>query len=349
MKIQKRLSLEALEARWCPALTATLASGVLTISGTADNGTIAIAQDATTAGTVTVSDGTTAVTLRPFTGVKSIKLNLTEADDTVAVDLGGQTLAGRITANLGAGANSLSVTNGTLTGGLSVSGDTGNEGGRCGHGGFRGGPGFRGGRGSTTADTGIDTVLIAAGATVGGLSAKAGQGGAAVTVEGEVTGEVSVDALFRGTSSNATTLDLTGEVDGSVRFTGGSLADSLSISGDVGGGVFALTGAGADKVSLSGTVTRGLLLDTGADADTIALSGTVGGRAAVSAGSGDDTLTIDASARFLSTTLISMGAGADSVTLDDAATFTALLINGGTGTDVFTGTATRAGLTLLSF
>ena len=63
-------------------MTAALSAGVLTISGTADTGPIRITQDVTTAGTLSVSDGGTAVTDSPFAGVTSIRLNLTEADDT---------------------------------------------------------------------------------------------------------------------------------------------------------------------------------------------------------------------------------------------------------------------------
>ena len=45
-----------------------------------------------------------------------------------------------------------------------------------------------------------------------------------------------------------------------------------------------------------------------------------------------------------------MGAGDDAVTLADAATIgPSLFINGGAGTDTFTGNRTRTGLTLVSF
>jgi hypothetical protein len=59
MKSAFRFAIERLEDRWCPALTATLRSGTLTISGSADNGAIGIVQDSTTAGTINVTDGTT--------------------------------------------------------------------------------------------------------------------------------------------------------------------------------------------------------------------------------------------------------------------------------------------------
>src|SRR5262245_10517492 len=134
MRLKNRLALEALEARWCPALTTSLNDGVLTISGTADNGTISVVQDSTTAGTITVSDGTVAADGGPFTGVTSIRLNLTSADDKVTIDLGGLALEGSVVANLGAGANTLSVSNGEIGGTLAVRGLVGGPGGGHHHG-----------------------------------------------------------------------------------------------------------------------------------------------------------------------------------------------------------------------
>src|SRR5262245_44933930 len=124
MKSRARLALESLEGRWCPAVTAALNAGVLTISGVADNGSISVAQDVTTAGTITVSDGDTAVTGSPFTGVTGIRLNLTSTDDKVTIDLGGQTFSGKVSANLGGGADTLTVQNGTISDTLAVSSTT---------------------------------------------------------------------------------------------------------------------------------------------------------------------------------------------------------------------------------
>src|SRR4051794_26654557 len=104
MKSRTRLALESLEDRWCPALTATLAAGTLTITGTAAD-SIQITQDSTTAGTINVLDGSDAVSDSPFTGVTNIRLNLTKADDHVTIDLGGQTFSGDVAANLGGGAD----------------------------------------------------------------------------------------------------------------------------------------------------------------------------------------------------------------------------------------------------
>src|SRR5262249_19222038 len=97
------------------------------ISGTADNGSIHVVQDSTTAGTFQVLDGTTPVNTSPLTGVKNIRLNLTSADDNVAIDLGGQTFSGSVTAHLGGGANQLTVVKGGIGGRLAVTAGDGDD------------------------------------------------------------------------------------------------------------------------------------------------------------------------------------------------------------------------------
>src|SRR5262245_22202250 len=127
MKTRTQLGIDTLENRWCPSVTAALKGSTLVISGSADNGAISVVQDSTTAGTFQVLDGTTAVGDTSYSGVKNIRFNLTEADDEVKIDLGGQTLAGSIAANLGDGANSLSVTNGGIAGRLTVAAANGDD------------------------------------------------------------------------------------------------------------------------------------------------------------------------------------------------------------------------------
>ena len=365
MKSRKRLGVEYLEGRWCPALTATLSHGTLTIAGTADNGAVNVAQDSATAGTITVTDGDTAVTGSPFTGVTNIRLRLTDADDTVAIDLGGQTLSGSILALLGGGADSLTVTNGAVGRRLSVAGGNDDDTVTLGDGtaeltirdaelALFGGLDTITVSGNVTVSRSLstfyaNTVTLEEGSTAGNVFLRGGTGGNTFTVAGDITGGLTVDSFFFQGSEDGTTLEVSGEVDGSVRFRGSDLDDSVTITGAVGGSVSAATASGADKVSIDGAVTRGLSLDTGADDDDVTVSSTVGGRASISTGSGNDTLTVAATAQFLARATISMGAGDDSVTLDDAATIATMLINGGTGTDTFTGTATRTGLTLVSF
>lgn len=333
---RKSLAIESLEARWCPALTATLDEGVLTISGSADNGSVSVAQDSTTAGTFTVSDGSTAVSGSPFADVTSIRFNLTTADDNVSLDLGGQTFDGSVRANLGGGTDSFTVQNGELSERLAILSNFGH--GKHHH-----------RRGGAATDAGADTITIANSATVGSLAVRTAQAGANVSVAGTLTGSLNLDAYLRSGATGGATVSVSGEVDGSVRFHGTSLADSLTISGNVGGSVLAATGSGDDTVTISGAVTGRLALETGAGNDSITLSNVVGRRTVIAAGAGNDSLTMTATSQFIGAAVISMGAGTDAVTLDDAATIATMLINGGSGTDTFTGTPTRTGLRLISF
>jgi hypothetical protein len=138
-------------------------------------------------------------------------------------------------------------------------------------------------------------------------------------------------------------------VDGNLLFVGSNQDDTFDLTGSVGRSVAASTFGGADSVSIGGAITNSLSLDTGADDDQITIDGEIGRRAFIAAGAGDDTLTIASGANLMDNAVVTMGAGADNLTLDDAATFGTLFINGGTGTDVFTGTTTKPGLTVLSF
>ncbi|HYV36589.1 MAG TPA: hypothetical protein VE988_12830 [Gemmataceae bacterium] len=369
-----RLSLEKLEDRWCPALTTNLVAGTLSISG-APTGAISIVQDSTTAGTITVSDNGVPVTATPFTGVNNLKLKLTAADDTVSIDLGGKTLAGKIYADLGNGKNSLTILDGIVGGDLQVQSGSGTDTVVLGDSAVAA-PAFTVTK-NTYIDLGdaIDDVLTVHGNTTlnGYLSAEAannitldaasdvkknvfivgGTGGNTVLLNGTVEGSVDYFSPFFGVTAGAN-LTVGGIVDGSVTFVGTKLADSFTITsaGSVGRSVFAFMGAGDDTLTLHGAVTGGLYLDAGNGANNITLDSIIGGRTTIYGGNGVDTLTMTANAKFLDTAVISLGAGNDVVSLDNAATFTTMLVNGGSGTNTFTlvgGTLPKTGLTLLHF
>jgi len=365
MKSAFRLAVERLEDRWCPALTATLRSGTLLISGSADNGAISIVQDSTTAGTINVTDGSTAVSGAPFTGVNNIRLNLTDADDKVTIDLGGQTLSGSVTASLGDGANDLSVVNGTIGGRLAVNAGNGDDTVTLGDGTKSLSVkdvslGLFGGMDTVDVKSAVDItrslttiyandVTLDAGSTANNINIFGGSAGNTVTVAGDVTGTLYVNSFFFFGSDAGTSLTVSGDVDGNLIFVGSNQDDTLDVTGSVGRSLAASTLGGADNVTVGGAVTNSLSLDTGAGDDQVTLSNAVGGRTFVSAGAGDDTLTISSGAKLGDNAVVSMGAGNDTVTLDDAATFTNLFVNGGTGTDTLIGTTTKPGLTLVSF
>jgi hypothetical protein len=183
-RARARLSAEPLEDRSVPAVSATISSGTLLVTGAATNpgDTIAITQTAT--GTFTVTDGGTPVTVQGSGPVNDVAVRLGKASDTVTIDLGGFTLAGGVSASLGGGTDSLAVANGTVGGNLVV----------------KGGPGR-------------DTVIVADGLTVNGALAVATVGGddrvnvGAATIAGGATFDLAGgnDALtFQATVGTGT-------------------------------------------------------------------------------------------------------------------------------------------------
>src|SRR5579885_2520450 len=116
-----RPSLEQLEARWCPAVTASVKNGILTVSGTPASSADTILVKETAANAFEVDAGSTVVA-SGLTGVSTVKLALTGSTDVVSVDLGGNTLSGSLTANLGNTNTTLTVADGTISGALRVSG-----------------------------------------------------------------------------------------------------------------------------------------------------------------------------------------------------------------------------------
>ncbi len=363
-----RLRLETLEDRSVPAVTASVTNGSLIIKGdsAAASQLTITASDTNSDGvadTFQVVDGST--TVGTFSNVtRDVILRLSDNDDTVAIDLGGLSTPRGIQANLGDGANTLTIDNGTVKGSLSVLGgaDTDTV--------TLGGTAALTVNGSAAFDLGdaADDVLHLADATVNGNLAAyfantvtldaastvgrsvyilGGTGGNTVTVDGSVQGNVIFASAFGTTAGN--TFTLTGTVDGNVAFYGSNQADTVNVSGSVGGSLLAFLAGGDDTADISGTVTNSLSLDGGTGNDTMTLGGTVGERTFVNGGAGDDKLSITSSADLMGRATVNLGAGADAITLDDGAGITTLLINGGTGSDTFNGTKTRNGLTLVSF
>src|SRR4051812_38526989 len=113
MLAHRRSRFESLEKRLALAVTATVTAGDLVVTGDAA-GTVAITS--TGSGGFTVTDNGAAVAT--LTGVnRNIKINIDQtagADNTVTLDLGTQTV-NQISANLGNGTNSLSLTGGSAS------------------------------------------------------------------------------------------------------------------------------------------------------------------------------------------------------------------------------------------
>lgn len=316
-KPRTRLGVERLEDRATPALTADFSAGVLTITGVAMDGPINITQDSTAAGSVRVSDGPTTVGQGLYSGVTSIHLDLTRADDTVNIDLGGQTLSADIAADIGAGANTLTLTNGTLNGTLGVCGDHG----------------FNG----YQPDVGRDTITLATDAVANNLIARIGAAGATVEINGHLSGYAVIGA-FNGLRTTAgTAVTVPGSIDGTLVFIGSYQSDVLAVTGTIGRSLLAATYGGNDLMSVGGTVGDRLILDTGADQDAINLNGSVGGETLVVAGQGNDVVTIKSGAQLSGPATVLLGQGNDRMVLESGAQFSSLFVDGGLGLDVFVG------------
>jgi fibronectin-binding autotransporter adhesin len=338
-----RISLEALEERWCPAVTARVSFGFLLVGGSATNpgDTIKISQ--TAADTFKVEDGGT--TVGTFSGVtRDVRIGLGSANDKVAVDLGGNTTPRGITALLGGGENSFSLVGGTVRGSLYVNGGTGVDTVALGD-----GTTSLQVNGNVTAaldGSAGDSLTLADKATIKGSMSTFFVNNTTLAAGSSVEGSVG---LVGGTGGN--TVTVAGKVAGNLAFTGSPLVDTFTLTGSVGRNLFVSTFAGDDSISLGGTVTGRVFVDSDGGKDKIQFSGSIGSSTTVFAGSGDDNLTIAAGSKFAGNAFIGMGAGNDTVTMAAPAdvSIVNMLINGGLGTDTFIGVRVRTGLTLLSF
>jgi hypothetical protein len=327
-----RPTIETLEDRWCPAVTASAVTaavnhGLLTVTGTA---TATLAVKETAPGAVEIDDGSQilygAKGVNPgLTGVNGIRLNLTGAN-TVTVDLGGNTLAGNLTANLGDGTNALTVEDGTVAGNLAVHGSSGADAVTLGDGagktplkvthdtsldlGGQAGDTVTLNKGSTLADleAGTAGVTLAAGSTVSGQAVFFGdKAGISVAVGGKVgTNLLVFGGLWKGNQSGPSSLTVGAKavIGGDLTFLNAwsnahpstlTTAAGSNIGGDL---QYSATGLG-DTVMLGGRVGtsgHGGLVDLqmrgGNTKVTFASGSLITGEAQVAFGRGNNSLSL---------------------------------------------------------
>lgn len=363
-----RLSFQPLEDRTCPAVAASLAAGVLSVSGAVAAPGDALTVQQTAAGTFQVEDGATVVAGGPFAGVTAVRLKLTGADDLVNIDLGGLAFAGGVSVNLAGGTNALTVRNGSIAQSLYV---------QAGH---RGAgtdsvalAGVTVGKDvSVDLDGGPSESLTATGATVTGnltvsgasavtLDAATHVGKSAtvwessssnvVDVEGSVGRDLSVLAgCFSGNTAGTSSLTLgaAASVGRDLVFTAAwrnTFGDTLTLDAGskVGRDVFFAGTNKNDVVTLGGEIDRNLtvLEGNGSDRATLAATAVVKGSAAFAFGNGNDTLDIEGhvgTAGNAGTALfVGMGRGTDDVTVGATAAVTGKArVVFGPGADTFT-------------
>jgi hypothetical protein len=221
------LAVEALEHRLCPSITATLHKGVLTVNGTA---TTSLVVKEIAAGSIEIDDGAKVLYGKGganpgFTGVNSIKLDLT-APNKVNVDLGGNTLAGFLSAKLGNGTNSLNVLDGTVSGRVTITGGTGAD-----------AVTFGDSTGKTTLKVGRDTSVNLGGQTGDTLVVQTG-----VTISKELEASAAVVTISGGStvgeleaSAGMVTLKAGSTVTHEVEISGGNAGTVVDVEGKIGG------------------------------------------------------------------------------------------------------------------
>jgi hypothetical protein len=363
-----RLSLQPLEDRSVPSVTASVVNGSLIVKGdaTAASNVAITASDTNgdkVADTFAVTDG--GKSIGTFSGVtKDVTLRLSNNDDTVSIDLGGLSTPRGLSVSMAKGTNTLTIADGTVSGALNVNGGSGADNVTLG-----GTTGLTvksnaaldlgaGTDGVQLTDATFSRNLLVASAETVTLDAKStvardfaafgGSAGTTVNVAGTVKGSVAVAGGF-GRNAGGDTLDLTGTVSRDVAFFGGGGSDTLTVTGKVGGSLFADLGSGDDTASVGGTVTGSLNLAGGAGNDTLTVSGKVGKRTFIDGGAGNDTVAITATASLGGNAVVSLGAGNDKLTVDPVATVPGLTANGGSGTDTFVGTSTKTGFKVAGF
>jgi hypothetical protein len=356
-----RPSLEQLEDRWCPAVTAAVKNGILTVAGTPAASTDTVLVKETAANTFEVDDGSTVVA-SGLTGATSVKLSLIGSTDIVSVDLGGNTLAGNLCASLGSTSTTLTVFDGSISGRLKVSGQGSGD------------AVTLGGTGTTltVADDSSVNLGTQAGNSVTVLSGVTFSGdlfiaAASATIDGTVDGDLSVNssphgfggggcgggfgdvggfgggARFGGgcgghsqggssssTTSSSLTLGSTASVGGNLSFAASGTSDSVDIAGKVSGNLRVTMLGSTETATLESTASVGgkAAFAFGNGTDTLSLAGTIGtsgntGTAlTVTAGSGANKVSILDSAVINGGARIRLGSGANAVSLQDSATVT---------------------------
>ncbi len=342
-RTRSRPTVEALEDRWCPTVSATVNNGILAVSGVVTTAGDTLTVKATAANTFEVDDGATAVATN-LTGVTGVRVNLTSANDTVAVDLGGTTLSGSLRVNLGDGTNALTVGNGSVGGRLSVYGGGGTDTVTL-------GDGTKaltvGGRSSVDLGAASDDVLtVKSGVTFSDSLTAEDVNNVTLAAGARVADDL---VLFGGNSGNS--VDIEGKVGNDLFFGGGfwkgnqvtgsslTLGATASVGHDV-TFLSALFNAHGDTLTATAgsTVGHNLYYVGTNQADSVNLAGGIGGKLFLAEGNGNNTVTVAKTATIGVSASLLLGNGANTVTFDGTVgaaggTGTTLTLRAGKGGD----------------
>lgn len=214
---RRPMKVEGLEVRRYLTVEATLSDGDLVISGDADG---EVKVTAVAEGSYEVTDNGVAVgTISEVTDDIRIKLAGEDegANDQVSINLGEETVD-RVFVQLGQGDNSLTVTGGNLTGGLSVMSGSG------------------------------DDVIQIDSAMAGSLQAWLGGGANSITINSSVGKSVNVRT---GGGDDTVTLSESATVGGDVRASLGGGSNTLNHNGKTSGNLVVRSASEGDTVNVA--------------------------------------------------------------------------------------------------
>lgn len=343
------LSLEILEDRCCPSVTAHVIDGNLHVTDDQSFANVLIRQVGRN--TFAVADNGVAIGRYQVTG--GVICNLSATGAAAAVDLGGYVSPGDISIYLGDGANSASVNDGSVGGKLKIVGGKG-----------------------------IDQVVLgAAGApltVLGDTCINLGAAADSLTINGNVKlssdlvaasvntllmkagSEVDGSTFISGAAAGTNYVELQGTIEHVLRFDGNALqnntlkVDSGAVIGefwaevstgknevDMYGAVrdnLYIFGQGTDTINLNGSIAGHAYLHLVGTDETAHLSGTINGGLALKGGAGTVNVKF-ADLRLNGAGSVNLGSGNDTFTMGQNVSFQAetLTVSGGKGDDTYIG------------
>ncbi len=318
-------TVERLETRECPSVSATVIGGNLVIFAR-NSTTLDISQ--TAAGSYDISEnGSTPISRTGVTGSLIVNNMGLFNSPTVDIDFNGFATVKNVTATfLTFGTTTLTVHDGTITGKLAV------------FGGLRADTVNLGDVDSLTVN-GNTTVNLFSGADTLNVAALADlKGNLSTTLIENVTTDigslVEKSAFFVG-GHGANTYNLHGAVTGSVWFTGSIKADTFNADGTIGQDLVIALLAGNDNVDLSAAIGNNLAINSApfGGTKTINLGGTVGNNAKVKLGSGGDT--VNFTGIIANSFVLHTGFGNDHVNFLSGSSVTDATVILGFGDDIF--------------
>lgn len=302
-RFRTRLNLTSLENRVTPAATLSYLNGNLTVTGDNTGNVIAVAATGSNQLSVSVNS----IGMGSFNVTGNLAINSGNGADTVTIALGANTFSGNVTINTGTtstGNDNVAISNGALTGRLSVTTSSHNDVVTLTNLNATGIlNSFTGGAGTDTLTivnsnlsdlnliNGFNSISLLGG-TAGGVIINSQSEGIATNVVFNsaisVTGDIT---MITGAGNDS--LVLSGTFGGNITFVGGNGMNMFqTFNATVSGNISAILGNGVDAVGMiNSTVNGSVQFNTGDGNNNYLLSdiaSSVNGHFSITAGNGND-------------------------------------------------------------